>query len=827
MHPRTAAAPRGLSAAASTLALLAVLVALVGPGVLGAPAARAASAGLHATSVTAPSATPAAVTPTAVTPTNVGRPSWWDGDCDAGRWGRIATSFGWTGVGSHRLGAAYLGVPVCGPRPFVDGSPNVLWGRAGWGEAEWQCVELAQRFMAQVYGTQAYQANGSQVVRNYRPSYGGGLVTVTNGTVGRAPVPGDIVSFTTPNNPWGHVAVVVRVTVDTTGTGSVTMLSQNDTADGWRTLPLTAWRLGNLGSLTPYAWLHDPLGRGNPLGEGSFVHPTDSRYYYRIVGGAPVLVTTWKAYGGVQPYAVIDPPQFAKLLPFPKDGTFLRDTTTRRVYRMAGGSPLAVAPADAPDLPGWGSAEVVDVDHWSFVRHDHLRVWPYDRTELCRVDNGYCYLVAGGAPMYVPRDQIAATPGWQNKHINLVSGAEFATYTNLRANPVDGTFLCDAQTAACYRTAGGSPLLMGPSDPRVPGFNPATALRAPHWEFAHATHLRAHPLEGTVLCPVGDTQCYVVAGRAPIAIARSSSPAVATTAGIRVSRTEFLRPLHLGARPVDGTVLRAAQTHSLYVVRGGAAQLVPPSASSGVAGTPILIDQTAVDNAGMSGPWSHLASRPAVARLATPTVALSTSRAVTLSWPVPIASSRVTSYDVRFEKAPYTGAFTGWVSPRGWQGIKVTTVRTGSLPGFDYCFQVRAHNRAGQVGPWSPTRCSATALDDRTYTSSSTDWRRSASPVLYAGTSTRTQTKGAWWKLAGVSADRIGIVATTCRTCGTVAVWMNRTRLAIVDLSSPTTLYQQLVVLPKFRLTTGVLTLVVTSPTGKTVQLDGVAVSRT
>ena len=98
--------------------------------------------------------------------------------------------------------------------------------------------------------------------------------------------------------------------------------------------------------------------------------------------------------------------------------------------------------------------------------------------------------------------------------------------------------------------------------------------------------------------------------------------------------------------------------------------------------------------------------------------------------------------------------------------------------------------------------------------------------MLYGGTSTRTETHGAWWKLAGVTVDRIGVVATACRTCGSVTVWLNRTRLAVIDLSSPTTVYQKLVELPRFPLTTGVVTIVVTSPTGKTVQLDGLALSR-
>ena len=94
--------------------------------------------GSAATAAAAPSTPSAVITPAATSTTDVGRPAWWDGDCDANRFNRIAASYGWDGVGAHRMGAVYLGVPVCGPRPWVDGSPNVLWGRAGWGEAEWQ-----------------------------------------------------------------------------------------------------------------------------------------------------------------------------------------------------------------------------------------------------------------------------------------------------------------------------------------------------------------------------------------------------------------------------------------------------------------------------------------------------------------------------------------------------------------------------------------------------------------------------------------------------------------------------------------------------------------
>ncbi|HET7899561.1 MAG TPA: CHAP domain-containing protein, partial [Candidatus Nanopelagicales bacterium] len=776
---------------------------------------------------TATAATPsttAVTTPAATSATDVGRPAWWNGDCDANRFNSIAASYGWDGVGAHRMGASYLGVPVCGPRPWVDGSPNVLWGRAGWGEAEWQCVELAQRFMAQVYGTKAYQANGSQVVRNYSTAYGGGLVKISNGTVGKAPVPGDVVSFTTSSNPWGHVGVIAQSTVDANGNGTVLMMSQNDTADGWRTLPVTNWRLGSLGSLSAYGWLHDPLGRGNPLGEGSFVRSSDSRYYYRIVGGAPVLVTTWRAFGGTQPFSIIDPQQFAKLRAYPRNGAYLKDTTTGQVYRMAGGAPLAVSAADAAKLPGWATAPKIGVDHWALVRRDHVRAVPADGSQICRVDNGSCYIVAGGAPLYVPSTVMATTPGWSSRTATMVSGAEFTSWTNLRATPADGTFVCDASTSACYVTAGGAPLLMGPTDPKPAGFNATTVVRAPHWEFARSSHLRSRPVEGTVLCPVGDRQCYVVAGGAPVAIAASSAPAVSTKAGVSIARTELRTPLRLNHRPVDGTLLKSAQTGALYVVEAGVARKVGAQTTSAAAATktPVVIDQNAVDNAGMAGPWSHLASAPAVAELAAPTLQFQLSTVARLSWPVPVASSVVTTYDVRYQKASYGSGFGAWTEPATWSGLTATSLRLGIAKGVDYCFSVRAHNRAGQIGPWSASRCTTAPLDDSSFSSKSSGWRVGASPLFYGGSAMRAWTQGAWWKLSGVAATRLALVATTSPNGGRVAVWVNRTRVAVIDLSSPTVVYQKVFELPRFAAVSGAtVTLVVTSATGKDVQLDG------
>jgi hypothetical protein len=262
-HRRAGARPRTLAAAA-ILTLLGVITA--GQGVA------------------------SATTPRAITAMSVAAaPSWWSGICDATNWNARAAAAGWHGAGAHPLGASYLGVAVCGPRPSVDGAPNVLWKRPGWGELEFQCVELAMRFMAQVYGVSAYDANGDSVVRNYQAADGGGLVKVSNGTVGIAPQPGDVISFDSPG--LGHVGVVAASNVDASGDGSITMLSQNDTSDGWRTLNVARWRVAGFGSYSPYGWLHDPAGRGARAGVAR------GPGYWMVDAGGGVY-----AFGGVAGY---------------------------------------------------------------------------------------------------------------------------------------------------------------------------------------------------------------------------------------------------------------------------------------------------------------------------------------------------------------------------------------------------------------------------------------------------------------------------------------------------------------------------------------------
>jgi hypothetical protein len=190
------------------------------------------------------------------------QPWWWNGRvCDAGR-----------NSGSHPLAASYLGVQVCGPQPYLyNGGDSFAIVEEGpdpnhvFGEGEWQCVELAMRFMALVYGVQPYGADGGNVVDNYSPADGGALVKYRNATPGVAPLPGDILGFTMSGG-LGHVGVVTDSAVDANGNGAIVMLSQNDTDDGWRTLAVTNWSVASWNRHNASGWLHDPAGRGDPSG---------------------------------------------------------------------------------------------------------------------------------------------------------------------------------------------------------------------------------------------------------------------------------------------------------------------------------------------------------------------------------------------------------------------------------------------------------------------------------------------------------------------------------------------------------------------------------
>jgi hypothetical protein len=174
-------------------------------------------------------------------------PLWWQGDCD------YTTYYqGSGGRASYRLGAVYRGAPACGPRPYYDSAPDVLvhFLPNSWGEYEWECVEYSMRFLYLAYGIAPYAANGSQVVWYYSGSL---LVKISNGTVGLAPQPNDVLSYGATST-FGHTSVIAASNVNASGNGTVTVIEENAAASGSSTLTVTNWSvLGNAGAVS--GWL--------------------------------------------------------------------------------------------------------------------------------------------------------------------------------------------------------------------------------------------------------------------------------------------------------------------------------------------------------------------------------------------------------------------------------------------------------------------------------------------------------------------------------------------------------------------------------------------
>lgn len=213
--------------------------------------------------------------------------------------------------------------------------------------------------------------------------------------------------------------------------------------------------------------------------------------------------------------------------------------------------------------------------------------------------------------------------------------------------------------------------------------------------------------------------------------------------------------------------------------------------------------------------------------LTTPAAAFTTSAAAKVSW-TGTDNVAVTGYQLRYQHAPYSAGFGAWLYPSSWQALPAATTSislTALVQGHDYCFAVRAVDRAGNWSSWSSPRCTARALDDRLLTVSA-HWSRSTGNLYWYQTVTTTRTAGATATRTGAQLDRIGLVATRGPGMGTVGMYVGTRLIGTINLASTTTQYQSLLTLPAFSYRAGTVTVKVLS-TGKPVHIDGLALSRT
>ena len=158
-----------------------------------------------------------------------------------------------------------------------------------------------------------------------------------------------------------------------------------------------------------------------------------------------------------------------------------------------------------------------------------------------------------------------------------------------------------------------------------------------------------------------------------------------------------------------------------------------------------------------------------------------TSTAVHLSWTA-TSLADVTTYDVRYRRSRteiVTGTSTLW---RVATPARAATFR--AAPGYWYCFAVRAHDADGRLSPWSRETCSEMPIDDRGLQRSS-GWTAGVGTAFYGGTSLRASRTGSSLTRRVTDSSGLGLVATTCPTCGKVRVSFGGI-VRVVDLASPT-----------------------------------------
>jgi hypothetical protein len=217
-----------------------------------------------------------AIPSTAGDPPAVSNPPWWNGVCDSG----VDSSYGVAG--------SWDGLVACGsdgPDYQTGGTFNLddAPGSPTTEEWDWECPELSTRWLDEEFHLPILYANGYQVVDNYwayitsHPSKTWPLTHVTPATATAGSLgPGDVLSFASVNGGPGHTDIVTSTSLNSSGTGYIYTLNEND--GGFFYIPVTNWAFGvndfDGNEQVATGWLH--WTGGTPPAEHAPVASNDS-----------------------------------------------------------------------------------------------------------------------------------------------------------------------------------------------------------------------------------------------------------------------------------------------------------------------------------------------------------------------------------------------------------------------------------------------------------------------------------------------------------------------------------------------------------------------
>jgi len=254
-----------------------------------------------------------------------------------------------------------------------------------------------------------------------------------------------------------------------------------------------------------------------------------------------------------------------------------------------------------------------------------------------------------------------------------------------------------------------------------------------------------------------------------------------------------------GTPPATGCTITGLPSGGTFVVRVTATTAIGTGLAS-AASAPITLKSARTPAVGALPTWS-LGARVVVPLLGTPGA----------------------GFDVRYRRAPWNGSF----GPYGYRSTSSPSVAFAVLPGSTYCFSVRGRDASGFASSaWSPERCTAVPLDDRSL-SRSGSWRAGTGSAYYRSTWIASTTSGATAVRTSVTARRIAIVASTCPTCGSIRVYWGSTLLRTISLASSAGASRRTITVAAFSSPRSGTVTVKVATSGRRVLIDGLAISRT
>ena len=265
----------------------------------------------------------------------------------------------------------------------------------------------------------------------------------------------------------GHVGYVEEVT-----SSYITISDSSWSGGSYR------WRIPKGDRNWPSNFIHFKDTSYQPPKPGSFVKVRETGEVYRLVGRAPVFVSTWAAFGGTKSTHLLSSTSLASLPQVPTNGTFIKGAQRGETYRIAGGAPVHVSTWAA--FGGYQPTTVVDqvaIDRaGTGGRWNHLRAKPADGTLIKGAQRGETYRIAGGAPVYV--SAWANVGGWKptttvDQAAIDKAGSSGTRWSHLSHKPRDGVYLQGRTTGRVYLMKSGVAQLLS-SWTQVGGKKPTT-----------------------------------------------------------------------------------------------------------------------------------------------------------------------------------------------------------------------------------------------------------------------------------------------------------------------------------------------------------------